>query len=172
MYGVAAAVVVFVVIGGIAWLSRTDAGLQPVDQPAVTTEAPREPAIPVGAIDWTPIENALPGGFSDPIISDGNTLYTLVDAQSGSELWASADGMRWRLIAQVPFSDIEAAWEGKVLGVEPGQSYVNTAITVAVVDGDGAITESTLTPTVPAQHAPYARDSKLPADSSGTTASS
>ena len=171
VYGVAAAAAVLLFVGGVAWLVRSGAPIDPVDQPTVTTEAPTttvappttdalapEPSVTIESIDWTPIESGVPGSPFGRLISDGHSLYTLVEDGSEAELWASDEGIAWRRLAAVPFSNIEAVRDGKVLGVDADYSGPPTAVAVYTVDADGTITESSLTPTIPDNHVRFARD--------------
>jgi hypothetical protein len=152
VYGIAAAAAVLLFVGGVTWLVRSGAPIDPVDQLTVTTEAPTttvsppttdalapEPSVTIESIDWTPIESGVPGSPFGRLISDGTSLYTLVKDGSEAELLTSDDGITWRQVAVVPFSNIEAVGNGMVLGVDPDFSGPPASFTIYVVDADGTI---------------------------------
>ncbi len=120
LVSVAAAAVILIVIGGVAWLTSFNDSISPSDEPTATTipatTVPTTPdtttpptTLPTGlvevTVEWTRVTEGIPPlngpierGFGPFLITDGSTERVAVLGgfdDSPLSLWSSEDGVEW-----------------------------------------------------------------------------
>jgi len=122
LVAVAAAAVILIVIGGMAWLTSFSDSIAPTDEPTQTTDpettVPTTPdtttpptTLPAGpvevTVEWTEY-GATPPADPIRIVSPRPGFATITKDSSGMRLWTSDDGLNWRASAG-PQMDSESA---------------------------------------------------------------